>query len=575
MATRLKDTDVVIVGLGAAGGVAALPLAQAGLEVLGLEAGSWLTRKDFAPDELRNNYRGWPQSVQKANLEIPTSRANASSPTGPRGNIHPMQNGVGGTTLHYWAQSWRLNPWDFKVVSETRRRYGTSRIPKGSTVEDWPFGLDELEPFYDKVEYEIGVSGQAGNINGTIDARGNRFEGPRKRAYPMPPLRPTEFLEKMTTAARSLGWHPFPGPAAVNSRTYQNRSACMYHGFCNRGGCHVDAKNSTAVTTIPRAQATGHFKVVTRAHVTTIEVDGEGRATGVNYLADGVEYFQPAKVVLVASYTYENVRLLLLSKSKAYPNGLSNNHAQVGRHYFSHHTGGAVTALFPSNTNSWYGLPAQGVAVDNWADDNFDHASLDFIGGGNLWVFSDRRPIGAAGMNTFGRVPNWGSAWKQFIKENADRSNSSYIQKSTLPYEDNYLDLDPVVKDPLGFPVCRITAEFKENERNIAAFMQDKMEAWYRAAGAVAIQRGPVGGAMGVSTHAYGGTRMGDNVETNVVNRWGFSHEAPNLGVLGASVMGTSGAHNPTLTVQALAWRTADYLVKNWKMIARSTGATV
>jgi len=218
MATRLKETDVVIVGLGAAGGVAALPLAQAGLEVIGLEAGTWLTRKDFAPDELRNNVRGWPQGVQKANQEIPTSRANASSVPAPRGSIHPMQNGVGGTSLHYWAQSWRLNPWDFRVVSDTTHRYGASRIPKGSTVEDWPFGLDELEPYYDRVEYEIGVSGQAGNIEGTIDPRGNRFEGRRKRGYPMPPLRSTEFLDKMSAAARAVGWHPFPGHAAVNSR---------------------------------------------------------------------------------------------------------------------------------------------------------------------------------------------------------------------------------------------------------------------------------------------------------------------------------------------------------------------
>jgi len=568
MTTKLKDTDVVIIGLGAAGGVAALPIAQAGIDVVGLEAGAWLTRKDFAPDELRNNFRGWPQGIQKANHEIPTSRATASSPTAPLGAIHPMQNAVGGTSLHYWAQSWRLNPWDFKLVSETTRRYGASRIPKGSTAEDWPFGLDELEPYYDKVEYEIGVSGQAGNINGKIDPRGNRFEGPRKRAYPMPALRSTEFLDKMAAAARSLGWSPFPGPAAVNSRAYQNRSACMYHGFCNRGGCHVDAKNSTAVTTIPRAQATGHLKVVTRAHVTTIEVDGNGHVTGVNYLTDGVEYFQPAKVVLIASYTYENVRLLLLSKSKAFPNGLANSHGQVGRHYFSHHMGAGVSALFPWNTNSWYGLPAQGVAVDDWADDNFDHGGLDFIGGGNLWVYSDRRPIGAAAMNTFGRAPAWGSAWKAFIKENADRSNSAYIQKTTLPYEDNYLDLDPEVKDSLGYPVCRITAEYKENERKISAFTQDKMEQWYRAAGAIAIQRAPLGGAMGVSTHAYGGTRMGDNAETNVVDRWGFAHEAPNLAVLGASVMGTSGAHNPTLTVQALAWRTAERLVRNWKNLS-------
>ncbi len=353
MTTKLKETDVVIIGLGAAGGVAALPLAQAGLEVVGLEAGSLLTRKDFAPDELRNNYRGWPQSVQKANQEIPTARATTSSPAIPRAAVHPMQNGVGGTTLHYWAQSWRLNPWDFKVAAETKRRYGASRLPKGTTVEDWPFGIEEIEPYYEKVEYEVGVSGQAGNVDGKIDPRGNPFEAPRKRAYPMPPLRGNEFLEKMAGAARSLKWHPFPGPAAINSRSYQNRSGCMYHGFCNRGGRNGEARKPTAVTTIPRAQATGHLKVVTRAHVTTIEVDEGGRVSGVNYVTDGNEFFQPAKVVLLASFTYENTRLLLLSKSKAFPNGLSNNHGQVGKHYFSHHQGAPVTAMLPGNPNAW------------------------------------------------------------------------------------------------------------------------------------------------------------------------------------------------------------------------------
>jgi len=568
VATRLRDADVVIVGLGAVGGIAALPLAQAGLDVIGLEAGNWLTKRDFAPDELRNNYRGWPQSAQKANQEIPTHRATASSPPFPRLTIHPMMNAVGGTSLHYWAQSWRLNPWDFKVVGETRRRYGASRIPAGSTVEDWPFGYDELEPYYDKVEVEIGVSGAAGNINGTIDRRGNIFEGPRKREYPMPPLRGCGFTDLMAASARALGWHPFPGPAAINSQRYQNRSACMYHGFCNRGGCHVDAKNSTAITTIPKAQATSRLKVVTRAHVTSVDVDANGRVTGVTYLVDGAEFIQPAKVVLVAGYTYENVRLLLLSKSKAFPNGLANNHGQVGRHYFSHNQTAGVSALFPWKTNGWYGLPAQGVAVDDWADDNFDHADLDFIGGGNLWVYSDRRPLAAAGMSSFGRTKkSWGAEWKAFISQNADRTNTSYLQKTTLPHEENYLDLDPVVKDPLGFPVCRITAEYKANERKLASFIQDKMEQWYRAAGAVEVLRAPVG-PMGPSTHAYGGTRMGDNPETNVVDRWGFSHEAPNLGVLGASVMGTSGARNPTLTAQALAWRTAEHLAKNFNAIA-------
>src|SRR3954470_24941324 len=158
MATRLKDTDVVIIGLGAAGGVAALPLAQAGLEVVGLEAGSWLTKRDFAPDELRNNYRGWPMAVQKASREAPTFRATGAT-TAVQG-FHPMMNAVGGTSLHYWAQHWRLSPWDFKVVSETTKRYGASRVPRGSTVQDWPITLPDLEPYYDIVEQEIGVSGK-------------------------------------------------------------------------------------------------------------------------------------------------------------------------------------------------------------------------------------------------------------------------------------------------------------------------------------------------------------------------------------------------------------------------------
>ena len=280
MATNLKKTDVVVVGLGAVGGVAVLPLARAGCEVIGLEAGSWLNSKQFAADELANNFRGWPYSVQKTNREIPTHRPNASAPYSPRAPLHPMMNAVGGTSLHYWAQSWRLNPWDFHTRSATIKRYGAARIPKGCTVEDWPFGLEELEPFYDKVEYEVGVSGKAGNINGTIDPGGNIFEGARRREYPMPPLRGTEFTDRMGAVAKKLGWAPFPGPAAINSTVYDERPGCVYHGYCNRGGCHINAKNSTTVSTIPRAQKAGKFSVIDQAHVTRVVVDERsGRVT--------------------------------------------------------------------------------------------------------------------------------------------------------------------------------------------------------------------------------------------------------------------------------------------------------
>ena len=565
MPKKLPKTDVVIVGMGAAGGVAALPLTNAGLKVIGIEAGGWLSPRDFAPDELRNGARNWPQSVQKAASEAPTVRANSNQKAVQGG--HPMMNAVGGTTMHYWAQSWRLNPWDFKVVSATRDRYGADRIPTGSTVEDWPFGYDELEPFYEKVEFAVGISGQAGNVKGKINAAGNVFEGDRQSEYPMRPLRTSPFTELMTNAAQRLDWSPFQGPAAITSELYDGRPPCQYHGFCNKGGCHVQAKSSTAFTTIPKAIDTGNLDVVTYARVTNIVTDNDGKVTGVDYLRGSEEFFQPADVVLMASYAYENVRLLQLSKSRSFPDGLSNNNGQVGKHYLSHHQGSPVIALFPEDLHNWYGLPAQGVAIDDWADDNFDHSDLDFIGGANLWAHTDRKPIGAAKMSTFGRASNWGSDWKKFIMDNADKTNTAYIQKTTLPYEGNYLDLDPQVKDPLGFPVTRITASYRENETRIAEFSQNMMEKWYREAGATEIIRTGLGGAMSASTHAYGGTRMGNNSETNVVDRWGFSHEVPNLGVLGASVMGTSGARNPTLTVQALSWRTSEHLVANWQSI--------
>ena len=570
MATVLKGTDVVIVGLGAVGGIAALPLARAGLDIVGLEAGSWLGPSDFPPDEVRNVIRGWPQSVQKANNEVPTHRPNANAPYSPRPTIHPMMNAVGGTSLHYFASSWRLNPWDFKVVSETTRRYGANRLPTGSTVEDWPFGLEELEPFYDTVEYEIGVSGKAGNIGDKIDPAGNVFEGPRRRDYPMPPLRSTAYLEGMGAAARKLGWHPFPAPAAINSVAYNGKPPCMYHGFCYRGGCPVQAKNSTLFNTIPKAIDTGRLKVVDLARVTDLVVDpGTGRMTGVSYVRHGETFFQPAKAVVLSAHVYENVRLLLLSKSRAFPNGLSNNAGQVGKHYFSHNSWAEVVGLFPHDINTWYGTPAQATFLDDHADDNFDHAGLDFIGGGSLAISTERRPIMAANMPTFGKAPVWGSAWKAFVAQNADRWSRGYIQKTTLPYEDNYLDLDPVVKDPFGVPVVRITADYKDNEKKIAAFTQGKMVQWFNEGGAIAVERLPVG-TMGPSTHAYGGTRMGNNAETNVVDRWGFSHEVENLAIMGGGLTGTSGSRNPTLTIQALAWRTAEHLAKNWKSI---TGA--
>jgi gluconate 2-dehydrogenase alpha chain len=570
MATTLKNTGVVIVGMGGAGGLAALPLAQAGIDVIGLEAGSWLKTSDMIPDELGLRRTPWPPGPQKVRGEAPTSRANASA--NATRAAAAMMNGVGGTTMHYMAQAWRLNPWDFKVVSEVTRRYGRSRIPAGSTVEDWPFTYEDLEPYYDKAEYALGISGKAGNIKGSKDPGGNIFEGARNREYPVPALRTTGFMDHMSNAAKTIGLNPFIGPAAILSQTYDGRFACGYHGYCMSLGCHLGAKSSPAFSTIPTAQKTGKLDVVTEAAVTRIEVDKDGRATGVTYIKEGQEYFQPADVVFIAAQTLENTRLLLLSKSAAFPNGLANNHGQVGKHYFSHAQFGSVSAVFPFDLRNWYGTPGQGICVDNWADDNFDHSGLDFIGGGTMYVYGERRPMAAVNAVQNRGGATWGSEWKKNLVNSVDRSNSAYLQKTTLPYEGNYLDLDPTVKDPNGNPVIRITASFRENENRISLFVGEKMQQWYKEAGAIQVTgNGAIqaGAAMGNSTHAYGGTRMGKNPETNVLNEWGLTHEVPNLAIAGGSVMGTSGSRNPTLTLQAVAWRTAEHIIGNWKSIVK------
>ena len=290
MAVNLKPADVAVIGLGAAGGVAVLPLARAGLKVAGIEAGTWMDPHTFKPDEIYNNVRALVTSVPKAKQEIPTFRT-GSEMRARQGANAPMMNAVGGTSIHYHAQSWRYSPWDFKVRTESVRRYGPGSIPQGTTLEDWPVTYDDLEQYYDHVEYEVGVSGRAGNIAGKIDPRGNVFEGPRQRDFPMPPLRDTDFTDMMAAAAKKLGWKPFRGPAAINSQPYKGRPGCAYHGYCDRGGCHISAKNSTAVTTIPEAQKTKNLTIFDKAQVTRIVSGNDGKVSRGTLPARGQRIF--------------------------------------------------------------------------------------------------------------------------------------------------------------------------------------------------------------------------------------------------------------------------------------------
>jgi gluconate 2-dehydrogenase alpha chain len=463
-----------------------------------------------------------------------------------------MPNGVGGAALHYPGTSPRLFPWNFRARTQTIERYGEQAIPADSTLCDWPLDYDELEPYYDLVEHAIGICGQPG---------GNPFEGARSRDYPMPPLRRTGWSELMSDAAQRLGWHPFPTPTAINSVPYNGNAACTYCGFCENNGCHNGAKGSPDNTVIPRAEATGNLRIETSARVTRIEVGPAGRATGVAYVKDGRERVQRAGVVLLAAHTYENVRLLLLSVPDA------NRHGRVGLDFMPHINPEAY-GLFPGiDLRIWTGSWAQGVCVDDFNGDNFDHSGLGFISGGMFTAAHELlKPIGLSQVLP-DRLPHWGSEWKAWMRANARSVGVSLAQLDVLPYEGNRLDLDPVATDPFGTPRVRVTYSVRERERRSRAFLVGKLEAWLREAGASETwsSREP---EVELRT-AYGGARMGDNPATSVVDRFGFAHAVANLGLLGTCVFPTAGGHNPTLTLQALAWRTAQRLVDDWDAVAR------
>jgi gluconate 2-dehydrogenase alpha chain len=548
-------------------------LAQAGLRVVALEAGPRLDASMMTLDEVRNDVREW-LSQPKAAHERPTLRAHVGEDAVPTPWATAMVNGVGGTTVHYAAVSPRLTPWNFRTRTLVEERYGRGAIPEGSTLVDWPLDYDELEPYYALVEREIGICG---------DAARNPFEGRRSGPYPMPPLRRSGWNDLMAAAAGRAGWHPYAAPATVNSEPYNGFPACTYCGFCTYNGCYRNAKGSTNLNVIPAAEATGNLEVVTDARVLSIDVGRDGRASSVTYVRDGCAQTQPAKVVLVGTFTYENTRLLLLSRSAAFPNGICNNAGQVGQHFMAHPLPQA-SGHFPGvKLNLFRGLWPQATCIDDFDGDNFDHRGLGFVGGGMLQTSQELKPI-AASQWIPPWLPRWGSAWKRWISANAQSVGSVHAQLEGLSYEGNFLDLDPVVRDRDGVPVVRITYSLRESERRGYEFLRARLEEWLLEAGAAETWSTVVGMSAGSLTdsmssarehaitiegrHAYGGTRMGDDPETSVVDRFCFAHEVPNLGLMGASVFPTTGGHNPTLTVQALAWRTAEHLVRNYGEIA-------
>jgi len=560
----MTDTwDAIVVGLGASGAILAQALAQAGARVLGIEKGAGPGQGGTiaAHDEIRQFIRGellpgmatdpitWRPRPGCRAVVLPW--AQAVYPLADPFHL-PPSNGVGGGTLHWTAASWRFRASDFRMRTAIDERFGRHALPDGTGVVDWPVDYAELEPYYDRVEWEFGVAGTAGNIGGVLADGGNPFEAPRRRHYPLPPLRRGPADHLFATACQRLGYHPFPQPAAIASLPYRGRPACTYCGFCHGYPCHVGAKATTS-TCVSQGLRTGNLRVLTGARVLRIGRRSGRRAGGVTYLApDGRLGRAQAPLVVLACYTLENTRLLLLS-------GIGAD-GQVGR-WFMTHNYGDLTGVLPDRANGFMGAQAGASVIDDLSSESVPDNDLGVLWGSPvISVPGDFQPLEAAHMRP-ASVPRWGRPLKKWLKDNFRHLYGMCSQTASLPSRAAFCDLDPHVSDPWGRPALRITHDWTDYDQRAAELMLGVKRAIAREMGLRDWWEASPAPVYHISNHDAGTYRMGCDPVTSVVDPYGECHTCPGLYVLGGGQFPTLGGYNPTQTIQALAVRTADHII--------------
>jgi len=544
----MKRVNAVVVGAGAAGGIVAKELAVAGLSVVLLERGKWYTANDCRKDDLRNQ-----RTTVLGNAFGPEDDGNPRVWVDANGAPHmvlPSEGGyqndaacVGGGTLSYGAQAWRYMPQDFRM----RTTYGA---PAGSSLEDWPISYDDLEPYYEKAEYEIGISG---------DYSGTPFHGPRKRPLPMPPLPPGREFEILEPAAKRLGLHPFHIPMARNSIPYNGRGPCMRCRWCVGFACEVDAKNGSQNTVIPIALGTGNCELRTECMVKQILTDDRGRARGVAYFNErGHLQEQLSDLVIVSGCATESARLLLNSKSRLFPDGLSNRYDQVGRHLQGHHYTGAV-GYFDFETYDDVG-PGASIAISD-----YNHGTAGLCGGGMLANEFIRLPIHMVDRLP-ADTPRWGLAHKQAMRAWHKRCIQIFGPTQQIPTAEGRVTVDPAVKDKWGLPVVRFSGNVHPHTFEIGEMQARRAEAWLKEAGAIhtSLMAGKPE-VVSAGQHQAGTCRMGNDPKASVVNRNCQIHDVDNVFVIDSSVHVTNGGFNPALTIMAVAYFASEALKKNWK----------
>lgn len=538
--------DVIIIGAGAGGGTAAGVLSEAGKKVLLIERGQSLSFEEVGRDHLRNqrlsqygNNAG-PDGMGHARLYQDFVGQSLVLPHDGRYQNNAAT--LGGGTRVFGAQAWRFMPQDFRMASEYS-------IPEGSSLADWPITYDDLAPYYERAEWEVGVCGHA-------DAM--KHLPAYARPYPMPPLPVNLQGRTLRQGAAALGWATNPVPLLINSQEYNNRPACIHCQHCVGFACPVDAKNGTQNTMITRALRTGNCTLVTGAMVERILVSDGGRVTGIAYYDSTGERLEvSADIVIVSAGAVESARLLLNSPSQHEPNGLGNGGDQVGRHLQGHYYPGAI-GLFPENVQDNVG---PGVTT---ATCQFNHGNDGIVGGGMLADEFILLPIIFWKRKLPPDVPRWGAANKAFMRENYLRVADVTGPVHEIPSPDARVRVSTQMRDQYGIPVAHLSGTTHPETVRTAAFMHQRAREWLTASGAIKVWGNTPALYLSGGQHQAGTCRMGDDPQMSVVDRWGRVHGHDNLFVMDGSVHVTNGGFNPVLTIMALAFRAAEHLVQNW-----------
>jgi len=538
------EVDYIVIGSGAAGGIMAKQLSSAGFSVVVLEQGGWgkygreheYNKDEWLNRNLSDEDRLMSDPAQQRNTFRPNDKVKAVPGSHSYGCV------VGGGTVTYGGSSWRHLPYEFNELSHD------PTIPAGTGMADWPITYEELEPYYTQAEWEMGISGLRVNSS---------FVAPMSKDYPVPPVPLKSSGALFKTAAAKLGLTVVPGPLAIITQPYMGRAACVNCGICSGYGCQVRARSSSAVTVLPIAEKTGRCEIRVKSYVREISVDNGGRVTGVVYFdAQKREMRQRAKAVILSANGSESARLLLMSKSSRFPDGLANSSGVVGKHAMFGNVVN-VSALFEHPLNEYKGVISGAGIVDFVHSDS----KRGFYGGGRLTARGYLTPLelGLEGLSP--GTPRWGAGYKQALREEANHRMTITSFVTQLPLETNRVDLDPDVKDNWGLPAMRITSTAHADDKKNMEFFRQKSIEILEAAGAKKVWAPPVNEARG-GAHNRGTCRMGNDPKTSVVDKYHRAHDVPNLFIVDGSNMVTGGRNHPTLTIQALAFRASEHIIR-------------